>query len=185
MRSKLVLVASLISVSAVLAGCVSGNPLASQSTSDLTGKWADILAHPPGADVKPTGVTKEFTLYLMPMVHEPYPGVTMNMWGFSLSDDPKTATVPGPEIRVTEGDRVIVHFRPLVAGFNHTIHWHGLSVPNEDDGVPFITQTPTEPGQSSTYDFIAKPAGTYWYHCHVDPAHHLDMGMYGAFIVEP
>ena len=92
--------------------------------------------------------------------------------------------VPGPTIRVTQGDRVIVefshsHFHP------HTIHWHGQFVPWESDGAPGVSQDAVEPGQSITYDFIAKRAGTLWYHCHVDTQLHVMQGLYGMFIVEP
>ena len=144
-----------------------------------------MLDHPPGSDVEPTGRVRDFTLYLYPMEHEVYPGANMPMWGFSLSDDPTTASVPGPTLRVTEGDLVRVTLRSTIAGFNHTLHWHGQHVPADMDGVPYVSQDPVEPGEDFVYEFIAKPAGTYWYHCHVDAQHHIDMGMYGALIVDP
>jgi FtsP/CotA-like multicopper oxidase with cupredoxin domain len=52
------------------------------------------------------------------------------------------------------------------------------------DGVPFIGQNPVKKDESYTYEFTANNLGTSWYHCHVDSQHHVDMGMYGAFIVE-
>ncbi len=186
MRSQLIVaLAGLVAIVPAVSGCLGGIGDGAE-VATVASKAAAMLRAPPGATVEPTGAVREFTLYLHPMAnHELYPGSSMNMWGFSLSDDPTTASFPGPEIRVTEGDRVVVTFRPLVAGFVHTIHWHGQHVPFEADGVPFITQEPVDPGAEFTYDFVARPSGTYWYHCHVDVAHHLDMGMYGAFIVEP
>ncbi|HEX2021838.1 MAG TPA: multicopper oxidase domain-containing protein [Candidatus Thermoplasmatota archaeon] len=177
----------VLAVAAVVAGCTSDGEVegASSSSADRAARADAMLAHPPGSDVRPTGVVKEFTLYVHPMSHELYPDATMAMWGFSLSEDPTTATVPGPMLRVTEGDTVRVTLVSLVAGFNHTIHWHGQHVPNDQDGVPFVTQDPVEPSADHVYEFVAKPAGTYWYHCHVDAQHHVDMGMYGVLIVDP
>jgi FtsP/CotA-like multicopper oxidase with cupredoxin domain len=88
-------------------------------------------------------------------------------------------------LRVREGDRVVVTFVSTVPAFDHTIHWHGVHVPWRQDGVPYVTQDPIPAGQEGGYEFIAEPAGTMWYHCHVDTQHHLDMGMYGALIIEP
>lgn len=89
---------------------------------------------------------------------------------------------PGPEIRVTEGDllRVTLHNN---LPEETTIHWHGLPVPNAMDGVPGVTQNPVRPGETFTYEFIARPPGTYMYHSHV--AYQLDQGLYGTIIVEP
>src|SRR4029077_19942949 len=61
----------------------------------------------------------------------------------------------------------------------------GQYVPNDSDGVPGMTQEAVQTGQSITYDFIAKRAGTLWYHCHVDTHLHVMQGLYGMFIVKP
>ena len=175
-----VLLLTLLVTSSALAGCV-GKTEATPSQSLAQ----QMLAHPPGSGVAPSGRTVDFQLYLHRMAHEVYPGANMSMWGFGLTDDPSSASVPGPELRVEEGDRVRVTFLGLVPGFNHTIHWHGLHVPWKQDGVPYVTQDPIEAGDEYTYDFIAEPSGTFWYHCHLDAQHHIDMGMYGALIVEP
>jgi len=92
--------------------------------------------------------------------------------------------VPGPEIRVTEGDnvRVIVHNE---LGESTSIHWHGVIVPNSMDGVPFLTQSPIKPGETFTYEFIAKPAGSHMYHSHHNAAEQVTRGLLGAFIIEP
>lgn len=96
-------------------------------------------------------------------------------------------TVPGPEIRVDEGDKVkIIVTNDLPEGT--TVHWHGLDVPFADDGVGGISQPDILPGHSFTYTFtIHTPAGTYMYHSHPmnDMAHQEQMGLFGPFIVEP
>lgn len=93
------------------------------------------------------------------------------------------AVVPGPEIRVKEGDTVVIHLvNPN--GLAHTLHLHGGLIPWEMDGMDYLTQDPIFAGQEYNYTFPNLKAGTYWYHCHMDGAHHIDLGMYGAFIVE-
>jgi FtsP/CotA-like multicopper oxidase with cupredoxin domain len=90
--------------------------------------------------------------------------------------------IPGPEIRVKEGERLRVILKNNLPE-ETTIHWHGLPVPNNMDGVPFITQKPVPTGGTFVYDFEALVPGTYMYHSH---AHYqLDRGLYGALIVEP
>lgn len=63
-----------------------------------------------------------------------------------------------------------------------TIHWHGIPLPNAMDGVPNITQRPISPGESFFYDFIAAPAGTYFYHSHVGLQ--ADRGLVGPLVIE-
>jgi multicopper oxidase len=90
--------------------------------------------------------------------------------------------VPGPEIRVKEGEIIRVILKNFLPE-ETTIHWHGLPVPNSMDGVPNVTQQAVMPGQTFVYEFEAKPAGTYFYHSH---AHYqLDQGLYGPLIIEP
>ncbi len=92
--------------------------------------------------------------------------------------------VPGPLVRVAEGDRLRFIVKNELPE-DTTIHWHGLDVPNAMDGVPGMTQEPIAPGQTFVYEFVARPAGTYWYHSHVDPDIQIGAGLHGAFIVDP
>jgi len=84
-------------------------------------------------------------------------------------------TVPGPMIRVTEGDQVRIVVRNELPDPT-TIHWHGVEVPNAMDGVP---------GETFTYEFIAKPAGTFMYHSHFEGDVQVGAGLYAPFIIEP
>lgn len=120
---------------------------------------------------------KVFRLTVEDVKFEIYPGKTVEGWGFN-------GQVPGPTIRVKEGDRIRVIFTNNTDN-KHTIHIHGQKKPLAMDGVPYLSQKPVEKGESYTYEFTVKNPGTSWYHCHVDAAHHVDVGMYGAFIVEP
>ncbi len=89
--------------------------------------------------------------------------------------------VPGREIRVRKGDVIearLVNRLPT----GTTIHWHGLPVPNDMDGVPDVTQIPVEPGGFFTYRFRIDVPGTYWFHPHVGVQQ--DRGLYAPLIVE-
>lgn len=90
--------------------------------------------------------------------------------------------VPGPTIKAKEGDRVIIDFmNGLDTGT--TVHWHGLHVPFEMDGVVW-QGAPVSPGESYRYEFDVNQHGTYWYHPHFDTQRTLDLGLYGALLVE-
>ncbi len=90
--------------------------------------------------------------------------------------------IPGPEIRVKEGEIIRVFLHNSLPE-ETTIHWHGLPVPNAMDGVPGVTQAGISPGKSFIYEFEARPAGSFIYHSHV--GYQLDQGLYGPLIIEP
>ncbi len=92
--------------------------------------------------------------------------------------------VPGPLLRVTEGDRVRVVVKNDLPE-DTTIHWHGIEVPNAMDGVPGMTQDPIAPGETFVYEFEARPAGTFWYHSHVASDIQIGAGLHGGFIIDP
>lgn len=97
---------------------------------------------------------------------------------------PFNGTVPGPELRVTQGDRVRVTLVNRLSKAT-SIHWHGMRVPGEVDGVAGITQNAVRPGASYVYEFIANDAGTFWYHSHQEPNDQIPRGLLGPIIVEP
>jgi FtsP/CotA-like multicopper oxidase with cupredoxin domain len=94
-------------------------------------------------------------------------------------------SVPGPELRVRQGDLVQVTLlnRDIRAGVS--IHWHGVDLPNAEDGVSGVTQDSVTPGGSYVYRFRAPYAGTYWYHSHQHSADEVERGLYGALVVLP
>ena len=93
-------------------------------------------------------------------------------------------TVPGPELRVTQGDRVRVTLVNQLPDPT-SIHWHGIRVPGAEDGVAGITQDAVPSGRSYTYEFIANDAGTFWYHSHQDASNQVPRGLLGAITVAP
>jgi FtsP/CotA-like multicopper oxidase with cupredoxin domain len=92
--------------------------------------------------------------------------------------------VPGPEIRVTEGDNVRVVCTNEMAQ-STSIHFHGVLVPNSMDGVPYITQPPIRTGESFNYEFTVRNPGSHMYHSHHNAAEQVSSGLLGAFIIEP
>jgi FtsP/CotA-like multicopper oxidase with cupredoxin domain len=91
--------------------------------------------------------------------------------------------VPGPEIRVRQGERLRITVENQLAE-ETTVHWHGLRVPNAMDGVPHLTQKPITPGETFVYEFDVPDAGTYWYHPHQRSFEQVGRGLYGPLIVE-
>ena len=103
------------------------------------------------------------------------PGRIVDAWGFNGS-------VPGPTIQVNEGDRVrVIVENRLPEGFS--MHWHGLEIPNEMDGMPGISQDLIAPGGKFVYEFTLHQNGTFFYHSHM--AMQEMMGLIGMFVIHP
>jgi FtsP/CotA-like multicopper oxidase with cupredoxin domain len=121
------------------------------------------------------GAVKVFNLRAEPVTRKLVPFKTMTVWGYNGS-------CPGPTIQVQQGDRVRVVFENGLPE-STTLHWHGLEVPIEMDGVPYISQKPVPPGGTFTYEFTVHQEGTFFYHSH--GAMQEMMGMIGMFISHP
>ena len=118
---------------------------------------------------------KVFHLIAEPVKQMIVPGRTFDLWGFNGS-------APGPTIQANEGDRVRIIFDnhlPESTG----IHWHGLELPIEMDGVPGVGQMPVMPGERFIYEFPLHQHGTFFYHPHM--AMQEMVGMLGGFIIHP
>jgi FtsP/CotA-like multicopper oxidase with cupredoxin domain len=124
------------------------------------------------------GGVKVFELTATELEWETAPGVTVDAMAFN-------GTVPGPEIRVERGDKVRIVLRNEMSQPT-VLHLHGVTVPNDMDGVPFITQDPIMPGGFFTYEFeVVDPPGMYVYHSHFNSTEQVGKGLYGAFFVQP
>ncbi len=126
---------------------------------------------------KIVGGVKVFELTTSKIQWETSPGVKVEAFAYNEQ-------VPGPQIRVTVGDRVRIVLKNNLPE-STAIHFHGLELPNAMDGVPFITQPPVKPGQSFTYEFTVPNSGTHMYHSHHNSTKQVGMGLLGAFIVAP
>ncbi|GIJ46095.1 hypothetical protein Val02_29810 [Virgisporangium aliadipatigenens] len=93
-------------------------------------------------------------------------------------------TAPGPEIRVRKGQLLEVTLVNTDVSEGVTVHWHGVDVPNAEDGVPGVTQQAVPPGGRHVYRFVPDRAGTFWYHTHRDGLSNVRKGLFGALIVE-
>jgi FtsP/CotA-like multicopper oxidase with cupredoxin domain len=93
-------------------------------------------------------------------------------------------TWPGPRIEVVEGERIRAIFTNNMAE-STGVHFHGQKLPNNMDGVPHLTQDPIQPGDSFTYEFVARTAGSHMYHSHHNATDQVGRGLLGAFIVQP
>jgi FtsP/CotA-like multicopper oxidase with cupredoxin domain len=116
-------------------------------------------------------VTRETSLQLLP---EGYPKT--RIWGYD-------GTIPGTEIRVPRGARVqrqLVNDLPEAT----SVHWHGIRIENDMDGVSGLTQDAVPPGETFDYDFSVRDAGTFWYHAHNRSYIQVARGLRGALIVE-
>jgi FtsP/CotA-like multicopper oxidase with cupredoxin domain len=119
--------------------------------------------------------TKVFHLLAEPVKRKIVPFKTIDAWGYN-------GNCPGPTIQVQQGDHVRVVLE------NHlpestSMHWHGLEVPIEQDGVPYISQKPVAPGEKYIYEFTVHQEGTFFYHAH--SAMQEMMGLVGFFIAHP
>jgi FtsP/CotA-like multicopper oxidase with cupredoxin domain len=130
--------------------------------------------------LRPTmdGEVKVFTLVAQQVSWEVSPGKFVDAMAYN-------GQVPGPQIRVRYGDRIKVVLQnqldqPTV------LHFHGMDVPNKQDGVPYITQDPVMPGQYWVYHFTVRdPPGMYVYHSHFNSTEQVTSGLYGSIIIVP
>jgi FtsP/CotA-like multicopper oxidase with cupredoxin domain len=130
-----------------------------------------------GALADDSTAARQFSLTAAPgrvsLVGKPHPAT--DVWCYD-------GRVPGPEIRVRQGEPVRIIVENNLAE-DTTVHWHGIRLPIAMDGVPGISQPPIPPGKSFVYEFTPPDAGTFWYHPHADSLQQLGRGMAGALIV--
>jgi manganese oxidase len=121
------------------------------------------------------GGTKVFHLIAEQVKRKIVPWKTLDVWGYNGS-------CPGPTIQVQQGDHVRIRVENRLPE-STSMHWHGLEVPIEQDGVPFVSQKPIAPGETYTYEFTVNQEGTFFYHAH--SAMQEMIGLIGMFIAHP
>ncbi len=105
-------------------------------------------------------------------------------WG-SIEGYTINGTSPGPTIEATVGQLVEMHVHNDNVTEGIALHWHGVDVPNAEDGVAGITQDAIEAGHDYTYRWVAPHAGTYWYHSHQLSHEQVVQGLLGAIVIHP
>ena len=120
--------------------------------------------------------THDYELIAAPLDVELVPGHKSPAWAYG-------GQVPGLELRCRQGERLRVRFINKL-DVPTTIHWHGIRLPIEMDGVPYVSQAPVLPGEFFDYSFICPDAGSYWYHPHMASSDQLGRGLVGPLIVD-
>lgn len=90
--------------------------------------------------------------------------------------------IPAPILEFTEGDTAIIRMHNMMK-METSIHWHGILLPNKEDGVPYLTTSPVEAGKTYTFTFPLIQSGTYWYHSHTMLQE--QSGLYGSIVIHP
>ncbi|MCY7360377.1 MAG: multicopper oxidase domain-containing protein [Rudanella sp.] len=157
-----------------------GNPVLKKSVNVETVSYQGMtMALPASRDyaalrIKPTGKRVEYDLTvaetMVNITGKPTQGMTLN------------GTTPGPTLAFTEGDTAVIRVHNTLKT-ETSIHWHGILVPNRQDGVAYLNTPPIGPGQSLTFEFPIVQSGTYWYHSHTP--FQEQRGVYGPIVIQP
>ena len=166
---------SLRRLGLAVALCVPLIDVSAAQTPAQRADWRADLALPEAADLNADPRIVEINLDAR-VAEVDVAGTHLQAWTYN-------GGLPGPLIRVRVGDRLIVHFTNNLPKPT-TVHWHGVRVPVQMDGVPGSSQPEVWPGRSFTYDFVVPDAGLYWYHPHIMSAAQVGFGLYGALLVE-
>ena len=129
--------------------------------------------HPANASILPE-MTQLYGEMMSMMTHTTQSAL---VWGYNGS-------MPGPTLELTEGDTIRVVFKNELPEPS-SIHWHGLEVPNEQDGAGGTTELPTSPGRTRTYEFTVHQHGTFMYHSGFNAMKQDGLGLGGLIVVHP
>jgi len=108
--------------------------------------------------------------------------MTVHLGGKARQAMAINGTIPGPTLRFTEGDDAVLRVRNDLKE-ETSVHWHGLLVPNDQDGVPHVNMAPIKPGETREFRFRLRHGGTFWYHSHSVLQEQL--GIYGSIVITP
>ena len=163
----------------LLVGCsAAAEPTASSPPLPSTepAGWADEIRLPLAEDLNSDPHVLEVSIEARLSDVELIPGKPTKAWTYN-------GGIPGPLLRANVGDRLIVHFKNSLPEPS-SIHWHGLRIPNDMDGVPDMPEPAVPPGGTFDYDFVLPDAGTFWYHPHFDSGAQVSSGLYGPIVVD-
>ncbi len=107
---------------------------------------------------------------------------TINVTGEDVEALTINGGIPGPTLEMTEGDVVTIRVHNEL-DVDTSLHWHGILLPNAEDGVPYVTTPPIQPGTTHIFKFPIKQFGTYWYHGHSGLQE--QRGVYGSIVIHP
>jgi CopA family copper-resistance protein len=144
----------------------------SQSGQQESNAAEDYAARKPG-NVH-VGRTVEYDLYINDTM--------VNFTGKHRHAIAVNGQIPAPTVVFTEGDTAVIRVHNLMK-METSIHWHGILLPNKEDGVPYLTTAPIKPGATHTFTFPLIQSGTYWYHSHTMLQE--QSGLYGSIVIHP
>lgn len=127
--------------------------------------------HPPHYE---KGKIVEYHLYVS--------DTTVNFTGDDVNALCINGQIPAPTLFFTEGDTAVIRVHNEMDE-ETSVHWHGILLPNEQDGVPYLTTAPIKPGKTHTFTFPLIQSGTYWYHSHTMLQE--QSGLYGSIVIYP
>jgi CopA family copper-resistance protein len=107
---------------------------------------------------------------------------TVNLTGKNIKAMALNGSIPGPTLRFREGDFAKISFHNAM-DVATSVHWHGILLPYRQDGVPYVTNPPIEPGETKIFQFPIKQSGTYWFHSHTGLQE--QRGVYGSIVITP
>ena len=142
----------------------------SMSGAGLSGQWPAIT----GTRTEPSGKPKS-VVYTLEVTD-----TLVNYTGRKRHAIAINGSIPAPVLYFTEGDTAEIYVHNSLREAT-IIHWHGLILPNQYDGVPYLTTAPIQPGQTHLFKFPLVQSGTYWYHSHA--GWQQQSGMYGALVI--
>ncbi len=175
------------------AAAATSAPAADATTAPALSEWEEMdRMHEAGVKAFPA---KTKGLGMQPLEYRMENGVKVfdltcekTMWEVEVGKElvawVYNGQLPGPEIRVVEGDKVRINLTNNLHQ-STAIHLHGVMLPNAMDGVPYITQPPITPGSSFSYEFTARNPGSHMYHSHHNSTKQVSMGLLGPLIIEP
>ncbi len=107
---------------------------------------------------------------------------SVNFTGKEVMGMTVNGSIPGPTLEFTEGEQAVIHVTNKM-DVETSVHWHGILLPNFQDGVPYLTTPPIRPGTTFTYEFPINQSGTYWYHSHTMLQE--QSGVFGSIVIQP
>lgn len=174
-----------------LAGCATNTPSSSGdmgnmpgmdmgttngNTNTITTAPGNALGNQPLQAMRMDGV-KMFSLTVSQVRWTILSGVQVSAYAYN-------GQVPGPLVRVNAGERVRIEVKNGLKEPT-SVHWHGLDIPNNQDGAAGVTQAAIQPGATYTYEFtVPNTPGTFFYHSHTNADTQQALGLYGAFIID-
>ncbi|WP_171063023.1 multicopper oxidase domain-containing protein, partial [Larkinella sp. C7] len=124
--------------------------------------------------VKPTGKRVEYDLTIDEQ--------TVNITGKPKQAMTINGDIPGPTMRFTEGDVAVIRVHNKLKT-ETSLHWHGILLPNKQDGVSYLNTPPIQAGDTYTFEYPLVQSGTYWFHSHT--RYQEQVGVYGSIVIQP